>query len=227
MTLQDLIRNFRKQVDDLEQPFLWDDDEALLYAIDAQDMFVRKTGGISDYTTNAVTLITATLNTPLTAISPYILRVRSAKMITAAKSIKVLNEADMYQVSTEDYGYMVPGYLNDAEIGPVQAMVLGIEENSVRWYKVPDVTDTCRMHVYRLPYPRITAQEDLLEIQEQHQFHLIKWMKHLAYSKEDAETYDKTLAEMNKQAFIAYCDEANYEIGRRRFKPRIIQYGGI
>ena len=126
-----------------------------------------------------------------------------------------------------EFNFTLPKYLDDTDIGPVQSGVLGYVDGKVRWYKVPNATDTCRLHIYRLPYPRLTAQEGSFEIDEQHHLSLIKWMKSMAYSKEDSETYDKDLAASNKAEFLEYCGEARQEKDRQRYKPRIVQYGGL
>jgi hypothetical protein len=53
-------------------------------------------------------------------------------------------------------------------------------------------------------------------------------MKYKAYSKEDAETYDKALADKNRAAFLSYADEVRRtETERRRSKPRAVAYGGL
>lgn len=241
MKTQDLVAYFRKQVSDEQQPYLWDDDEVLQYVIDAQDMFVRAMGGISVVTVPAASDpsnlqlqdLVLTPNIPLTAFSPYILRFRSAQLLTAHISIKLMDEAqvglnrvcDPYL--NEFSGFSLPPYLDDTDTGDVQGAVLGYVDNNIRWYRVPIVADSCRLHVYRLPYPRITAQESPLEIQEQHHLHLSLWMKALAYAKEDAETFDKNLADRNADAFNAYCKKASAEQDRQRFRPRIVHYGGI
>lgn len=235
MTLQGLIEFWRKQVADESAPYLWDDDEALIFAIDAQDTFVRHMGGISVNTVAAATDPTnlqlhdlaVTINTPSTAFSPYILRIRSLKLLTAKRAIPVISEADVGMMRVNDYGFVAPKYLDDTDIGTVQAAVIGVEDGKLRWWRVPSTTDTCRMHVYRLPYPRIATQDDALEIDEQHHLCLVMWMKYLAYSKEDAETYDKNLADKNQAAFMAYCDKAKAEKDRQRFKPRVVHYGGL
>lgn len=228
MDIQDLILNFRKQVSDLFTPYLWDDDEALLYAIDAQDKFVRVMGGISDNgNTGAGTALTdlaLTANTPTTAYSPFILRIRSGKLITAQRNIKIVDEAQLTSmVDNSDYGLPTPVSLKDTDTGSVQYAVIGLEDNRLRWYKVPATADTCRLHIFRLPYPRITTQQNNLEIDEQHHIHLIKWMKYHAYSKEDAETYDKNLADKNEAAFEKYCQMAKLEKDRQRFTPRVVR----
>lgn len=238
MDLQALLVHFRGQIDDEAPPYLVSDDDALLYAIDAQDMLVRLTGGISDMTVAAADVgnpvarlqdLTVTAAGPYSAISPYILRVRSARLLTAKVDVPVVSESDLAVLPFKDYGWQRGVSLDDTDVGTVRFGILGIRDNFVRWFRVPDANsaDTCRLHVYRLPFPRIAGQGDALEIGEEHHIHLVKWMKHLAYSKQDAEIYDKKLAEGNEAAFRAYCDQARRETERRRFKPRVVQYGGL
>lgn len=227
MLIQDLILEFRNQIDDLEPPFLISDTEALLYVIDAQDMFVRNILGISDYSTTALIDIAVVANIALAAISPYILRIRSAKLITAKRNIPIISESGIQSKAICDYGFLIPTYLDDTDTGEVVAAVAGVEDNKLRWWHVPTTNDTCRLHIYRLPYPRITTQESTLEIETQHHFHLIPWMKFLAYSKPDAEIYDKNAAELNKTYFEEYCAKARQENERKRYKPRVVQYGGL
>ena len=228
MLIQDLNKLWRKQVSDEEQPYLWDDDEFLQYLIDAQDTFVRITGGFSDSTTTALTDIPVVTDEPFAYHSPYILRIRSAKMLSDWHPVKMISEADIGLQTTNDYGLQIPGeYLKDTDTGVVNAGILGMEELGIRWWKVPNADDTCRLHIYRLPYPRIATTEDTLEIPEQHHLALLMWVKKHAYSKEDAETYDRDLAERNEKKFIAYCETARDELERQRYKPRTVQYGGI
>ena len=70
-------------------------------------------------------------------------------------------------------------------------------------------------------------ESSALEIDEQHHRHLLLWMKHLAYSKQDAETYDKKAAEDNAAMFEAYCKKAMKERERLRYHPRVVRYGGL
>jgi hypothetical protein len=232
MTPQELIAEFRNQVSDNAQPTLWSDDEVLRYMIDAQDMFVRRTGGIADMSTTQIVNVTVTLNTPFTAHSPYILRIMSGRLLTAKRDIYFVHESDIANLREEDYGSQLRFDLDDADVGEVRYGVLGLEEKKIRWLKVPEANDTCRLRVYRLPYPRLPSTwdevtDETLEIDEQHHRHLLLWMKSLAYSKQDAETRDDKKAKENEEAFLRYCVQAGGEIERRRFKPRVVHYGGL
>ena len=228
MELKALLLKFRKDVSDQARPYLWDEDEVLKFAIDAQDMYVRLTGGIDDASTPDITDIPVVAGDVLAAHSPYILRIKSAKLVTARRSLAIVNEKDIAQLTYSDYGLQRTEHLHDEDTGEVEAIVLGVEKNKVRWFKVPPSTadtDTCRLNVRRLPYPRITSEESCLEIDEQHHYHLMKWMKHLAYGKEDAETYDRDLSESNKEAFEQYCKSGDEN--KQRYRPGIVAYGGI
>jgi len=235
MDLQDLIELFRKQVADKDDPYLWDDEEVLQYIIEAQDTFVQRTGGISvmtvveadDPDNEELHDLEISEDGPYSDFSPYILRIRSARLVTARRDVKIISEADFSQIRTVDYGIISPTFLDDTDTGTVTHGIIGLVDKKLRWYKVPSEDDTCRLHVYRLPYPRIASQEDDLEIPEQYHIHLLKGAKASAYMKEDAETYDKELASSNEQMFEKVCEEARLALDRQRFKPRTIQYGGI
>lgn len=227
MTPGEVIEEFRSQVSDENEPYLFSETEVLRWLIDAQDMFVRNIGGITDGSTNALIDIQLTADYPWSTFSPYILRIRSGRLLTLKKSIDFVHEADLAMYRTKDYGFVISDYLDDTDTGNPSVGILGITDGKIRWYKVPDADDTCRMHIYRLPYPRIVTEEDCFEIEEQHHIHLVMWMKHMAYGKEDAETYDKDLSESNERAFNAYTDKARKEKERQRFKPKQVRYGGI
>lgn len=241
MELQDLIEEFRNQVSDTALPCLWSDDEVLRYAIDAQDQLVRMTGGIADVTVALADIgspqtrlqdLDVVVGQPYAALSPYILRHRTARLLTVKQDIRIINHSDLPitqgRASTTDYGLLGQSLqLDDTETGEVLYGMLGLRDGYVRWLRVPASVDTCRLSVFRLPYPRIAAQEDNLEVKEQHHLHLIKWMKHLAYSKQDGEVYDKGQAEGARAAFVDYCSTAKAEQERERYKPRQVQYGGL
>lgn len=83
-----------------------------------------------------------------------------------------------------------------------------------------------QLSVFRKPLVAIT-DDQALEIPTEHQPHLLMWVKHRAYMKQDAETFDRTKAAEFKNDFEAYCFEVSQQQGRSRHKPRAVAYGGI
>lgn len=235
MEIQDVIELFRKQVADEEAPYLWDDVEVLQYVIDTQDELITAIGGISvmtvaeadDPDNEELHDLEVTEDEPYSDFSPYILRIRSAKLLTVKRNIRIIDEAGFNQVQTYDYGIQSPAFLDDTDTGPVTHGIIGLVDGKLRWYKVPDGDDTCRLHCYRMAYPRIETQEDALECDERHHIHLITGIKARAFSKNDSEVYDAELAETNKKQFETYCERAKLERDRIRFTPRTVMYGGL
>lgn len=216
MNSTDLLAQFRLDVVDLEDPFLWSDDEILGYMDDAQRMFCRLVGGIGD-ASSALTQIAYTTATDWVSTSPLILKIRDAYDLATGNQIDVWNLEDL-----RDRGLR----FNNVP-GRVRHLVTGIEEHRVRLHAFPAEAGTIQLTVDRLPLKQITDTDQKFEIDDQHHRHLSMWMKHLAYSKPDAETYDRTKSAEAKDSFEQYCFEAKGERERLRGKVRVVRYGGI
>ena len=228
MTPLETLAEWRSQVADEDTPYLWSDDQAFRYLIDAQDKFVEWTGGILDSTTAALTDLALIANSPWAAFSPYVLRfLDRGRLLTAKRDVKFASKSDIEQIKVRDYGQWMPLSFDDADVGEVMYAITGLDENKVRLVRVPAVNDTLRTTVYRLPFPRIADWDDPLEIPEENHLDLILWMKHRAYGKHDAETYDKALAKESKEDFKAICEDVRAKKERRQHKPRVVKYGGL
>ena len=203
---------FRSDVRDEVTPYLWSSLEVYAYADDAQKMFCRLQGGISD-ASSALTQVAVVADQPFSTISPRILKIRELISRTQHCHIELVNAEE---VNTS----------LDISSGPLRRAVVGMETNKLRWLPVPSVNQTVEMLVYRLPAVDITTSGQALEIDEQHHRHLLLWMKHLAHMKQDSETYDKGRSEMFRSEFQAYCDQAKGERERREHKYRTVAYGG-
>jgi hypothetical protein len=203
---------FRSDVRDEVAPYLWSSLEIYAYIDDAQKMFCRMQGGISD-ASSALTQVAAVANQAFSTISPKILKIRELISRTQHQKLELVNaeEVDMSL---------------DISTGPLRRAVVGVETNKLRWLPIPSVNQTVEMLVYRLPTVDITTSGQTIEIDEQHHRHLLCWMKHLAHMKQDAETYDKGRSDMFRAEFLAYCDQAKAERERREHKYRTVAYGG-
>ena len=207
---------FRADVDDSVAPYLWPDDLIALYADDAQKKFCRLTNGIADSSADLCS-VDIEAGEPVAAIDKRILKIRRAQRDSDGCPLDIWNLEDLD----------ARGIRLTATQGPVRAVVLGMEEHSVRWLDVPAVNDTATLSVYRLPLRTITTAKTQLEIDEQHHLALLMWMKHLAYSRQDTDTHNEQLAQRFEAEFRAYCREAKAEQDRARGKVRVVAYGGI
>lgn len=217
---------FRSEVRDEATPYLWSDAEIYSYIDDAQRMFCRLQGGIAD-ASSPVTHIEVAAGDVFAPISPRILKLREAHRSADGYDLEILNFEDLqFHRPIDDYGHHT-GYRIDNTVGVVRAVIVGMESNKLRLVHIPEEDQAIDLIVYRMPLDTITAGGgQSLEIDEHHHRHLLYWMKHLAYQKQDAETYDRGRADMFRAEFLAYCDQAKAEREKREHKYRTIGYGG-
>lgn len=286
MTSGDLLELFREEMDDLEVPYLWNDDLIFGYVDDAQTMFCRLTDGIADATTPAVAQIAIQPGVEWYATNPAIKLLRQANRSDTGKPVDVINQDDMARREWHFNG----------RPGVPRALVWGIEPAKVRVWPMPDASArvslatianallgdvtllfastvglirgqsvsgtgvapnttvqaltattvtlsapltaavtlgdtivfdlTVLISVFRTPLVRIVDDQPL-EVPSEHHPHLLMWVKHRAYMKQNAETFDRTKAKEFKDAFAAYCFEVQVEQRRARHKTRVVSYGGI
>lgn len=218
MNSSELLDLFRSEMSDKVEPYLWSDEEIFGYEDDAQKMLCRKTDGIADASTAAVTQIAVVADTDWVALHASIKRVRSVIRTDTGRPVEVINRDDMPK----------RGWYFDGRTGPVKALVIGSEAHKARVYPKSNEAITLQLEVFRLPLVRITDDGDQeFEVDEEHHRHLMLWMKHLAYSKQDAETFDRTKAAEFEQRFYAYCAQVQQEERRKAYKPGNVAYGGI
>jgi hypothetical protein len=207
MNSTELLLAFREDIGDRARPPIWSDAEALGYMNDAYFTFVRLTGGIADFGSPDSPWCSAAL-VPGEAVSPLppcLLRTMSARLRSSGQPVEIINHTDLAGRFQDDYGRQMPLELTDAR-GPVRTMILGMRKNAARWIAVPDKDDVADLVVYRLPLvPIAEKDQDLREVEAVHHPHLIEWMKHRAYGKQDADGFDERGSLRAKTLFEEYC----------------------
>ena len=218
MNSTEILDAFRDEMQDVETPYLWSDSAIYRYLDDAQKMFCRLTEGIEDSSTPAVCRLAITVGTDWYPLSPKVLKVREAVSTTTGRPYEIMN---MEKASLNGVHFT-------GNPGPLKLFVTGLEKGRLRAWPVPAEDSVVELRVFRLPLARITdAGDQNLEIDEQHHNALLLWMKHLAFSKQDAETFDRGKADECEGRFRAYCHAALKEQERARRNPGTVTYGGL
>lgn len=213
MNSTELLEYFRAQVVDEIRPYQWSDDEIIVFMNEAQLKFCRLTEGISDVSTPEVVNVPVTTGEILAETHPSILNFRMALLASTGRKVEITNHTDV--VSWANY------------TGEVRQMIIGMEENVVRWGATPAIDDEVNLMVFRLPLTDITDFDQDFEIHPKHHVSFVHWMKHLAYLKDDTEVFDKNASDKAKAQFEGYCDLVAAEQRRYRQKVRVVAYGGI
>lgn len=227
MNSTELLDLFRKDVKDTALPYLWSDDEVLAYMNDAYYMFVRLTDGVPDFSNDAVCKLTTTALQASDDLHPSIMTIRMATRESDGTEIRIINAQDVRNLSSNDFGVIRSINMNTTP-GRVSYGVIGMEQDTIRWVQIPDVVENIRLLVDRLPIEVINDFDmEFSDVKPHHHIHLLKWMKHLAYNKQDSETFDKARSEKEKKDFELYCSMAMQEKERYKHKVRVVSYGGI
>lgn len=218
MNSTELLELFREEMSDTQAPHLWSDALLFAYMNEAQEMFCRLTEGIEDSSTADVCRLAIAPAADWYPISRKILKIRQATRSDTGTQIRLINAEKAPQ----------EGVRFDGRPGPLKALVTGLEKHKLRAWPLPSEAVTVELSVFRLPLDRITGNGNQdFEIDEQHHMALLMWMKHRAYGKEDAETFDRRKADDWEARFRLYCEQAKEEQVRARHVPSTVAYGGI
>ena len=227
MNTGDLYKLFRSEIRDEIEPFLFTQTEVLRYMDEAQLEFCKRGMGIADVRNTDVVDVPVVAGEEYADIHQAILTIRTAELLSSRMPLRIWNNLETL-TSTVGYGSQsVPSTVYAHAPGPLHGMVIGEEENVVRWVNIPTANDTVRLSVYRLPIEPITGLVQDFEIRTEHHFTLLYWMKHLAFSKQDADTFDPKGAATAGDTFLARCEDARLAWERYKHKPRTIKYGGL
>jgi hypothetical protein len=223
MNSTELLETFREEMNDVATPYLWSDLLVYRYINDAQEMFCRLTEGIEDSSDETICRLAIESGTEWYATSPLILKIREAVDTSTGRPYGIVN---MEKASTL-------GVLFNGNPGPLKLFVTGLEKNKLRAWPKPNEDAEVELRVFRLPKP-VVAQtaitddgDQVLEIDDRHHLSLLMWMKHKAYGKEDAETFDRRKSDEFEARFRAYCSDARIEQERARRSVGTVMYGGI
>lgn len=240
MTLEELFKQFRSDVDDNALPRLWDDSDLETYFNWALEELAKKALYFYDTTTWTAVPVTADdAQVAETADNKLdrILYIRRAKLVTENKRLTVMSMAQSdTQVREDDYGQFLTSEGWETETGTPRVLITDYyEDGSLRLGPIPTVADTISLWAFRLPLRPVSFEQsqklDLkasLGIREfSHELTLIQGMKAKAYLKEDPETRDNQLAETSQNRFAAELLDIKMELQRRRAPAGTVRYGGI
>ena len=232
MLTDDLYSLFRSDIVDEEAPYLWTDVEVWNYMNDAYRMYFRLTGGIPD-SLSSETQVNITAGSATSPVSPLILKFNSAYLVSDGTELTIINGVGIPKYLMSDYGYGAKrGVVDMTTQGPVRYMVTNVARDqyggTVRWLRVPAVSDGAQLDVYRLPVDTITGTGFAFdELPLEHHEALLMWMKARAYGKQDAETYNRGKRDEFDKAFRSYCADAKGEARRYKSHSMAVGYGGL
>lgn len=220
MTAEELLELVRVELDDTEEDYLWSDATLYRYIDLAQREFAKRTECFKDFTTEAIVEVDVSANESTVAFDSRIIRIEKAYLRSEDTELSVVNAneiADEYDGTTSW----------KSATGTPEFLVLDGDSTYGRLVPIPTVNDTLDLFVVRYPLRAISASYTTLEVKDvRHQYQLLDWVKHLAYSVNDADVSNPELAQAHATKFLAYCQEARGEFLQKHRRPGTVKYGG-
>lgn len=193
MNLRQMIDRFRREVSDEEKPYLWTDDEVTDYANDAVDEACRRAMLLVD-SSSSVTEIPISIGDHTLELDESIIYVRRARLSSASHPLVPIVSRTMDERE--------PGW-EDARTSTPRIFVPDWETGKIRIYPPAAAADTLKLTVARAP----TADEELSSdgdtpvIPRRYHTSLLDWVKHRAYLKPDADTFNPDKAQKFADSF--------------------------
>jgi hypothetical protein len=184
-SLVQLRTYIREQADDSITPQKWSDATLNILINEAQMEACRRARLLKDTTTDAITLVTLSLNQALYTLDPRIIYIRRVQLANRSQPLAFKRTRDMDEE--------LPGW--ETHTGSVSAYLTDYNTGKLCLYRKPDAnamaqTPTARLTVVRGPLVDMAADGDVPEIAPRFHPKLHHYVLGRIYSKQDSETYD-------------------------------------
>lgn len=181
MKLSDIMTLFRQEADDTVQPYLWDDDELIDFANDAQDEACRRARLLVDSSTPEVTALAVLASeNGVLDLDERILFIRRARLSGRAALLR-MNMQDM-----ENWNPM----WQDMLAGTPTMFITDYSTGKLLLWPKPDADTTLLLTVVRTAMDPMETPDDTPEIAPRYHRSLRFWMLYRAYSKQDSQAND-------------------------------------
>lgn len=223
--LSELLAQFRRDMDDMEIPYLWSDDEIYEYLDEAQAEFCEEVDALAGVEDLAYSATDTTVNQPA-----YVTRLRAAHVDGKKLRLFTAEQWDEGSVFEDDYGNVGSGVSDDWETDTAEepkALITDFETGKLRLYPIPTADGIVKARIYRRPKTFMLDLDEPEIVDRQRQRAIVIGARAHAYLKNDSETYDSKLAEKMHQLFYAKLEQFNHRRVRQSRRPGAVKYGGL
>lgn len=220
-TADGLLTFFRAEVSDAVAPYLWQDWEAYGYMTEAFDALLKQANIV--YKTIDLPF---TSGVPTVPLSPAILYIRSAHVVGGVDLTPMSSTVGEYTQYTDYDMRTPPSTALFASSGPPLQYVRDYENRALRLVPIPNLNGIIELQCTvtlsialqsGFPLPTVDATDLRLALH---------YMKHLAYSKHDAETEDLVRSKMHYEQFEAGVEDRKNRLENYRRAPGVVRMSG-
>lgn len=221
--VEQLITEFRRQMDDVVEPYYWSDTEIIQYLNLAQQEFYTHTHMLKTSET-----LTVTAGEKMVDIPSYAVEIRKAYLVSNGRKLDVLNmnRADEY-FADDDYGTQLTGQWRTVK-GTPRAIILDVETDKGQLVPEPVSDDSVELYFASIPTKEIVSRSSTLTVSDsRHQMALILYMRSLGYDRQDSDTQDTEKSMAYEQRFFNAISRFKAENNNKTTGARTVRYGGL
>lgn len=195
MALPDLIAQFRYDVADKALPYLWTDDEVTLWFNEAVNEAAIRARLIREDTNPDICVLDIQQDAIEYPLNPLITEIVYISMVYPGNPTMI--PYVIGKTTTDELDQQGPAWRALKR----RPTALIINDTNLRTDCIPDTDYTMNLEVYRLPLMDMVNDADVPEINGIHHIHLVKWVKHRAYERQDADTQDMQKSTLYEKQF--------------------------
>lgn len=196
MTVEELLTEIRRKLDDEVTPPLWADADLFRYLNNAVDEVCERTRVLQDSTSD-VCSITLAADTASYTLDPSVFAVRRARIEGQRDPLDLVNAKDLDRLS--------PGWDDStlASTGTPTHAVFDLGDTTITLHPAPSEEMTLRLTVWRRAIESEILEDDADEPVIPARFHrkLVDWVLFEAYSDSDTEKRNEEKAALHEAAF--------------------------
>lgn len=197
---------------------LWSNEELAAFINEAQIQAFRRCLLQEDFgSTYDIAIVAGTASYTL---HPKILQIIANTLSSNGKELQLTDTRTIFELQNFSQDTGIPKFYT-----------VNYKTGTVLFYPTPVANDTWKPLVYRLPLNTVSFSlpNADLEIQDHFAIPMLHWAAYLAYSKQDADTYDPKQAMIHKAAFTDEFGETSVYSDMRKLKSadNRVKYGGI
>lgn len=199
MILSELIRKFRVAAFDMEQPYLFADEDITDWLNDAVKEAAIRGRLIHDSTTPSVCTIATVPNVSIYALHESLYEIDSICWVDDNPQTRTFN--DLCLISQDEMGKVWRDWRTRQARNPEYAIQY---DTHIRLVPVPSEVGSIEIECYRTPINPMVLDTDSPEINGIHHEYLIQWALHKGFKTPDSEVFDLNRAALAEQEFTDY-----------------------
>lgn len=209
MTLREILRLWRRRMDDTEKPYLWSDEDAVLFANEAEREACERALLLEeDSSGSPIVNINGKADVGTYPLDPRIIYVRSVRW--GGHQLEPISRKTLDDVPRrrEYGGYFVTPWGDTTDwttLTGTPRFFLAPQSKYLTLVRIPTSAAPIKLSVYRYPLDPmvLTDQTRGPEIPERYHVHLVDWMEHLALDNIDADKGNPARSKAKADTFTA------------------------